>query len=58
MPTDFQYQFIEDEKTWFPQARNIWPLIRQRFYRNNYDDPMKIVPMYLYPEHCQVQTKY
>ena len=44
-----------EEKYWRPQARYLVPLALQRFEENDYDDANRLVPIYLYPDDCQVQ---
>ena len=46
--------FMEDEET-IPQARHLIPLALQRLNNCKQDDIDTLVPMYLYPEHCQVR---
>jgi len=40
-----------------PQAKNLALLALQRFEQNKFDDVRTLVPLYLYPEDCQVQNK-
>jgi len=46
-----------DEKLAFPQARCLAPLAVKKFQNGLKDDISKLVPLYLYPEHCQVRNK-
>ncbi|MBF0522699.1 MAG: tRNA (adenosine(37)-N6)-threonylcarbamoyltransferase complex dimerization subunit type 1 TsaB [Candidatus Omnitrophica bacterium] len=46
---------LADEKCWYPQAKNLLPLVLERFKKKNFDDIDKLVPLYLYPEDCQVK---
>jgi len=46
---------IEQEKYWLPQARSLIALSWERFKHQQYDDLAALVPLYLYPEDCQVQ---
>ena len=39
---------------WRPQAKNLALLALKRFERKEFDDVDKLVPLYLYPEDCQV----
>lgn len=55
-PTDCRPLFAE-EKFWFPRADAIVPLVLPRFEKKKFDDIDKLVPMYLYPEDCQVQRR-
>ena len=48
---------LAEEKFWFPQAKNLLPLVKARFIKKKYDNADKLVPLYLYPEDCQVQKK-
>lgn len=40
-----------------PQAKNLALLALKRFEQNKLDDARTLVPLYLYPEDCQVQNK-
>jgi len=44
-----------EEKLWQPQARKLAMLAQERFDNKEHDDVMSLVPMYLYPEDCQVR---
>ena len=44
-----------DEKKWYPQARYLSLLAEQRFKDNKIDNIDKLVPLYLYPQDCQVR---
>lgn len=46
--------FMEDEGP-IPQARYLIPPALQRLKNGKQDDIDSLVPMYLYPEHCQVR---
>jgi tRNA threonylcarbamoyladenosine biosynthesis protein TsaB len=46
-----------DEKHWMPQAKHMLTPVLQRLQANKIDDPIKLVPLYLYPEDCQVDRK-
>ena len=46
--------FIEG-KNIFPQARKLVSLAEQHFQKKKFDDINKLVPLYLYPEHCQIR---
>jgi len=41
----------------FPQARCLVPLALAKFQKGLRDDVGKLVPLYLYPAHCQVRNK-
>jgi len=47
-----------DEKLWYPNAKNLASLALQRFKAKKTDNIDKLVPMYLYPEDCQVSGAY
>ncbi|MBI3601948.1 MAG: tRNA (adenosine(37)-N6)-threonylcarbamoyltransferase complex dimerization subunit type 1 TsaB [Candidatus Omnitrophica bacterium] len=42
------------EKFWYPQAKELAKLAFKRLETEKYDDPANIVPVYLYPQDCQV----
>ncbi len=42
------------EKQMYPQAKNLATLALERFKARTYDAPETLVPLYLYPEDCQV----
>jgi len=39
----------------FPQAKNLVPLALERFQKKRVDDVSTLVPLYLYPQDCQVR---
>lgn len=43
------------ERMWFPRANRMLPLVLDRIARKQTDAPDTLVPLYLYPEHCQVR---
>lgn len=43
------------EKQMYPQARHLAALAMRRFESKEYDAAESLVPLYLYPEDCQVQ---
>ncbi len=45
----------DHEKDWFPQASRLALLALPRFLKNETDDIYTIVPLYLFPEDCQIQ---
>ena len=45
------------EKLMYPQAKHLAALASKRFEAKDYDAPETLVPLYLYPEDCQVQKK-
>ncbi len=46
-----------DEKWWYPQAKVMAAMSYERFRKQQYDDAAKLLPLYLYPQDCQVTTK-
>ena len=44
-----------DERKWLPQAKNILPLVLERFRKKKFDNIIRLVPIYLYPQDCQIQ---
>ena len=46
-----------DEKQMYPQARHLVALALKRFEAKEYDAAETLVPLYLYPEDCQVQKR-
>ncbi len=49
--------FFADEKYWHPQARVMAALAYERFRKKQYDDAAGLLPLYLYPQDCQVTPK-
>ena len=45
-----------DEKYWYPQARVMAALAYERLKNKQYDDAAKLLPLYLYPQDCQVSN--
>ena len=45
------------EKFWFPKATELAKLAFKRLENKEYDDPVNIVPIYLYAQDCQVDRK-
>ena len=43
------------ENIWLPQAKHLASLAQKNFSNKEYDDSDSLVPVYLYPENCQVQ---
>ncbi|MEW5894312.1 MAG: tRNA (adenosine(37)-N6)-threonylcarbamoyltransferase complex dimerization subunit type 1 TsaB [Candidatus Omnitrophota bacterium] len=52
----FSPVFLE-EREWYPSAKNLSLIARARYEYKDFDDIGKLVPLYLYPEDCQVQKK-
>ena len=46
---------LAKEKDWYPHARYLAELATPRFLKKEFDAIDKIVPLYLYPEDCQIQ---
>jgi tRNA threonylcarbamoyladenosine biosynthesis protein TsaB len=44
------------ESSWHPQAKQLAALAYQRFRQNKIDPLDKLLPLYLYPEDCQVKA--
>ena len=45
---------FSDEKFWYPQAKVMAALAFERFEKKQYDDSASLLPLYLYPQDCQV----
>ena len=45
------------EKFWYPQAKELAKLAFKKLEIRKYDDPSTIVPIYLYPQDCQVRPE-
>jgi len=43
-----------DEKWWYPQAKVMAAMAYERFCHKQYDDANALLPIYLYPQDCQV----
>jgi tRNA threonylcarbamoyladenosine biosynthesis protein TsaB len=43
------------ERLWVPRANTMLPLVLDRMEHKKNDDPDALVPLYLYPENCQVR---
>jgi len=41
---------------WFPRAATLARLGRERFLQGHRDDPRRLVPLYLYPQDCQIRS--
>lgn len=46
-----------DEKKWFPSAKNVSLIARDRVAYKDFDNIDTLVPLYLYPQDCQVHKK-
>lgn len=47
--------FFLDEKFWYPSAKGIAELAAARFQKKESDNINTLVPLYLYPQDCQVR---
>ena len=45
-----------DDKWWYPQSKVMAALAYERFRNKQYDDAASLLPLYLYPQDCQVTT--
>lgn len=45
------------EKDWYPSARNLAFLAYERFRSRDFDDIDRLVPIYVYPDDCQIAKK-
>lgn len=45
---------LAEEKDWYPQARHMPDLARERLTAKAFDSSETLTPLYLYPEDCQV----
>jgi tRNA threonylcarbamoyladenosine biosynthesis protein TsaB len=50
----FSKFLFADEKWWYPRSTVMASLAYERFESKQYDDPASLVPLYLYPQDCQV----
>jgi len=48
--------FFADEKWWYPQSKVMAALAYERFKIKQCDDASSLLPLYLYPQDCQVTT--
>jgi len=49
------FLFEEKEILWYPKARNLAALTEKRFKTKTFNPLNKLMPMYLYPDDCQVR---
>lgn len=47
--------FMAEKQDWVPVAKNLVILAKERFESRKFDDPDKLVPLYLYPKECQIK---
>ena len=45
-----------EEKYWYPQSKVMAALAYERFRNKQYDNAASLLPLYLYPQDCQVQN--
>ncbi|VAX35608.1 tRNA threonylcarbamoyladenosine biosynthesis protein TsaB [hydrothermal vent metagenome] len=50
-----QFIILAEEKLWKPQAKHLLLLTEERFKKRTFDNVDTLVPLYLYPEDCQVR---
>ena len=48
---------LADEKWWYPQSKVMAALAYERFREKLYDDAASLLPLYLYPQDCQVHGR-
>jgi len=48
---------FSDEKFWFPHSKELVKLALRKLRNKEFEDPERIVPIYLYPEDCQVSRQ-
>ena len=46
---------FSDEKHWFPRAADLIILAQEKIKEKKFDNPDKLVPLYLYPKECQIK---
>ena len=51
-----QVSFV-DKKLWYPQAADLARLSEKKFQEKKFDNPETLIPLYLYPDDCQVGKK-
>lgn len=49
-------QFL-DEKDWYPRAEKLALLAVKRFEQKKFDNADTLIPLYLYPDDCQIDKK-
>ena len=45
------------KKYWYPRASNLALLAQERFEQKQFDNAETIIPLYLYPDDCQVKRR-
>ncbi len=48
---------LAKERFWYPEAKYLSRLVLPRARQKRFDNPDKLVPLYLYPDHCQVSVQ-
>ncbi|MDP1852990.1 MAG: tRNA (adenosine(37)-N6)-threonylcarbamoyltransferase complex dimerization subunit type 1 TsaB [Candidatus Omnitrophota bacterium] len=43
------------EKFWYPDAKNLCALAREKFKKHGPDNVERLLPLYLYPKECQIK---
>ncbi|MBM3248877.1 MAG: tRNA (adenosine(37)-N6)-threonylcarbamoyltransferase complex dimerization subunit type 1 TsaB, partial [Candidatus Omnitrophica bacterium] len=46
---------IAERRNWIPKARNLVVMAKERLKSGKFDNPDKLVPLYLYPKECQIK---
>jgi tRNA threonylcarbamoyladenosine biosynthesis protein TsaB len=46
---------IAERRNWIPKARNLVVMAKERLKAGKFDNPGKLVPLYLYPKECQIR---
>ena len=46
---------LAPSRYWQPRAASLMALVSKRFALKQFDDADKLVPLYLYPQDCQVK---
>jgi tRNA threonylcarbamoyladenosine biosynthesis protein TsaB len=49
---------VLDRDYWYPQARNLLALAKEKIAKKDLSSAFKIGPVYLYPKDCQVRKKH
>jgi len=50
-----EISYFAEEKLWYPRIENLVKLAYARFKNGQFDDVKSIVPVYLYPQECQIK---
>ena len=46
---------MAERESWVPDARNLVMMAKERLKLRKFDNPGKLVPLYLYPKECQIK---